>query len=68
MQISVRCSHRCRRLACVLCVLLLIVALYAALCATSGVDPAAYIYKTYLLQAQAWLRGEICLDQNYEYL
>ena len=68
MPISARCSHRCRRLACALCVLLLIVALYAALCATSGVDPAAYIYKTYLLQAQAWLRGEICLDQNYEYL
>lgn len=57
-----------RQIACALCVLALIFALYAAMSAVSGVDPAAYVYKTYLLQAQAWLRGETCLDQNYEYL
>ena len=68
MHFSARSATRRRRLACALCALALIVALYAALCACSGVDPAAYIYKSYLLQAQAWLRGETCLDRNYEYL
>ena len=57
-----------RQIACALCALALILALYAAMCAASGVDPASYVYKTYLLQAQAWLRGETHLDQNYEYL
>lgn len=57
-----------RSLSAALCAVLLIIALYAAMYAASGVDPASYNYKSYLLQAQAWLRGETCLDRNYEYL
>lgn len=48
--------------------LILFVLIYAALSLASGVDPAAYEYNSYLLQAQAWLRGETALSQNYEYL
>lgn len=63
------CSDvRRRRMCAALCTLLLIFLLYAALCAVSGVHPASYQYRSYLLQAQAWLRGELALDQNYEYL
>ena len=63
-------SDRTRRecLACVLCTLLFSLALYAAMCACSGVAPGAYPYPSYLLQAQAWLRGEFALDRNYDYL
>ena len=48
--------------------LILFVLIYAALSLASGVNPAAYEYNSYLLQAQAWLRGETALPQNYEYL
>ena len=68
MSSQFRCLARRSRLSFALCALALILALYIALSVCSGVDPASYIYKNYLLQAQAWLRGETCLDQNYEYL
>lgn len=59
----------CRRRAAVFAITLaLILLLYALQCGFSGVNPCAYKYKSYLLQAQAWLRGEAALDQNYEYL
>lgn len=61
-------SHRSARMRAVLCALALIFLLYFALCTASGVKPASYEYKSYLLQAQAWLRGELALDKNYEYL
>ena len=62
-------SQRMRRSLCAaLCAIFLIIALYAAMYAVSGADPASYNYKSYLLQAQAWLRGETHLDRNYEYL
>lgn len=57
-----------RRIAVFAATLAVILLLYALQCGFSGVDPCAYKYKTYLLQAQAWLRGETALDQNYEYL
>ena len=53
---------------CALLLLALIVLIFAAMCIGAGVDPCAYPYPSYLLQAQAWLRGEAQLDQNYEYL
>lgn len=66
---SKRFRHeRLERLICALAALLLIFALYAAMCGVSGVKPGAYPYPSYRLQAQAWLRGEIPLDRNYEYL
>lgn len=51
-----------------LCLVALIALIYAAMCPLAGVDAASYDYKSYLLQAQAWLRGKTCLDRNYEYL
>ena len=48
--------------------LTLIVLVYAILCVSAGEDPCRYKYKSYLLQAQAWLKGQTYLDQNYEYL
>jgi len=43
--------------------------IYALLCTVSGVDPASYIYKTYLIQAQAWLDGRMTVDgENLAYL
>ncbi len=57
-----------RRLYAALITAMLVILLYAALSLASGVNPTSYIYKSYLLQAQAWLRGECALDQNYEYL
>ena len=43
------------------------IAIFAAMHIISGADPLAYPYPSYLLQAQAWLRGEISIP-NYEYL
>lgn len=51
-----------------LCTLLVLVIIFAAMSILSDVNPASYPYKSYLLQAQAWLRGETALDKNYEYL
>ena len=59
---------RRRFIAAALVALAAIVLIYAVMCSASGVSPASYKYKSYLLQAQAWLRGETALDQNYEYL
>ena len=42
-----------------------IVLIYSVLCISSGVDPASYIYKTYLIQAQSWLDGRITVDGQY---
>lgn len=39
-----------------------VVALYILLGTASGTDPAAYPYRTYLYQAQAWLDGQTTLD------
>ena len=50
------------------CTLAVILLLYAVMCISSGVHPSFYKYKSYLLQAQAWLRGETALDGNYPYL
>lgn len=47
---------------------LLACGLMLALCLSIGVSIGAYPYPSYLLQAQAWLRGEMKLDRNYEYL
>ena len=57
-----------RQLLCALIVLAVAVAIFAAMCALSGVKPGAYSYPSYLLQAKAWLRGEFALEKNYEYL
>lgn len=62
-----RSSHL-RRILPMLCALLLLFLIFALMCALSGVDPTAYPYNSYLLQAQAWLRGECALDRNYEFL
>lgn len=51
-----------------LAVLLIVLVIFAAMSLVSGVHPCAYKYKSYLLQAQAWLRGETALEKNYEYL
>lgn len=67
MQMIFRTPGR-KRATCALALLGLIALLYAALCAASGVDARSYPYPTYLLQAQAWLRGETALSQNYEWL
>jgi len=48
--------------------LLTVFIIFALMCILSDVDPSSYPYKSYLLQAQAWLRGETALDKNYEYL
>lgn len=55
-------------LSAVLCTLLALFFIFAAMSLASGVDPASYPYNSYLLQAQAWLRGETALDKNYEFL
>lgn len=65
--ITYRHSQRQKRRA-TLIALAVFILIYAALCMASGVNPAIYEYNTYLLQAQAWLRGEIALSQNYEFL
>ena len=58
-----------RRFLCAAALLLALIALlYAALCLWAGEDPCSYMYKSYLLQAQAWLKGQTHLEQNYEYL
>lgn len=57
-----------RKISLMLLALLIIVYIYAVMCAASGVSPSAYKYKSYLLQAQAWLRGETALQGNIEYL
>ncbi len=57
-----------RLIASALICLLIILLLYAVMCASSDVDPASYKYPSYLLQAQAWLRGETALDGDYPYL
>ena len=61
-------TEKRRMISAALITLLIILLLYALMCAGSGVSPASYKYKSYLLQAQAWLRGETALDRNYEYL
>ena len=48
--------------------LLVLILIFAAMCALSDVNPASYPYNSYLLQAQTWLRGETALDRNYEFL
>lgn len=65
---SPRASEKNRRHLTALCTLALLLIIFAGMCLVSGTDPAAYQYKSYLLQAQAWLRGETYLDRNYEYL
>ena len=46
----------------------LMLAIMVSLCLAAGEDISSYKYPSYLLQAQAWLRGEAKLDQNYESL
>ena len=60
--------RRRRCLSAALCMLYAVILLYAVMCAASGVHPSAYKYKSYLLQAQAWLRGETALAGDYPYL
>ena len=43
------------------------IAIFAAMHIITGTKTLAYPYPSYLLQAQAWLRGEISIP-NYEYL
>ena len=57
-------THLC----CALIALAICIAVFAAMCAVSGIAPGAYYYKSYLLQAQAWLRGQLALSRNYDYL
>ena len=62
-------TRRCRAfIPTALCTLLALFFIFAAMCALSDVDPASYPYNSYLLQAQAWLRGDTALDKNYEFL
>ena len=57
-----------RRLLCAIIALAIAFALFAAMCALTGIPIGAYYYPSYLLQAQAWLRGQFALSHNYEYL
>ena len=57
-----------RQLLCALITLAIAFAIFAAMCALTGIAPGTYHYPSYLLQAQAWLRGHFALDKNYEYL
>ena len=43
----------------------IILVIFAAMCILSGIAPGAYYYPSYLLQAQAWLRGRFALNHNY---
>lgn len=43
------------------------IAIFAAMHIITGANPLSYPYPSYLLQAQAWLRGEISVP-NHEYL
>lgn len=63
-----RMPEKNRRALAALCTLALLLMIFAGMCLVSGTDPSVYQYKSYLLQAQAWLRGETHLDRNYEYL
>jgi len=65
---AVNAITRRQRIAQACYLLLALVILFSAMSLISGVNPGFYKYKSYLLQAQAWLRGELALDQNYEYL
>ncbi len=56
------------RCAWLLAALLIAGAILALMCLFSGIEPGRYDYPSYLLQAQAWLRGKLALDRNYEYL
>lgn len=47
---------------------LIVCALMLSMCLIAGVEITAYPYPSYLLQAQAWLRGETKLAMNYEFL
>lgn len=51
-----------------LATIMALILIFAAMSLISGENPAAYPYDSYLLQAQAWLRGETALDRNYEFL
>ena len=57
-----------QNLRCALAVLAVCFVIFAAMCILSGTSPGAYYYPSYLLQAQAWLRGDFALEHNYEYL
>ena len=57
-----------RNLACMLIAAAICAAIFAAMCALTGVASGSYYYPSYLLQAQAWLRGSLALDRNYEAL
>ena len=54
---------RCALIALAICFIV-----FASMSALSGIAPGAYYYPSYLLQAQAWLRGRIALEQSYDYL
>ena len=57
-----------QQLLCAVIALAIAFAIFAAMCALTGIAPGAYHYPSYLLQAQAWLRGQFALNHNYEYL
>ena len=57
-----------RRLAAALWLIAIVFFLYAAMGALAGVNPAAYPYNSYLLQAQSWLQGRMDISGDYEYL
>lgn len=63
-----RLDRRQKKWIAALGMLLAVAALFTAMCIASGIRPGEYIYKSYMLQAQAWLRGETALSRNYEYL
>ena len=57
-----------RRLAYGLWLVALVFFIYALMGTIAGVNPAAYPYNSYLLQARAWLQGRMDIPGDYEYL
>lgn len=61
-----RSSHLFLSSAAILLVLFILI--YAVMGVWSKEDPCHYPYESYLLQAQAWLKGQTHLDENYSHL
>lgn len=60
-------ENRRRYIPIYLCVFGAMIAIFVLMHIITGTDALAYPYPSYLLQAQAWLRGEISVP-NYEFL
>lgn len=64
-------AHAAKPIQCIaaaLGLIALVLVIYAFMAVFSGADPAACLYNSYQLQAQAWLDGQMHLNGNLEYL